>query len=246
VPGLWLCVLLTGGPGPVSASGIALFVLAGLVGTAGGRLLRFLSIERVGASISSALVNLSPLVSSALAVVLLGERVTAPIAAGTAVIVAGTIVLSAGGRRIGVRPAQLVLPLLSAACFGVVSVLRKLGLGGAGPVVGTAVNASAALVAFTAFLLASGQREVMVCRGRGLLHFVIAGIMENAAVLLTIMALGVGAVSVVLPLTGTAPVFVLLLSAVFLRGVEVLNGRVVLGTLLIVAGVYLITALGGS
>jgi uncharacterized membrane protein len=86
----------------------------------------------------------------------------------------------------------------------------------------------------------------MVCRGRGLLHFVIAGIMENAAVLLTIMALGVGAVSVVLPLTGTAPVFVLLLSAVFLRGVEVLNGRVVLGTLLIVAGVYLITALGGS
>jgi uncharacterized membrane protein len=239
-------VFLTGGPGPVSASGLAFFVLAGLVGTAAGRLLRFLSIERVGASISSALINLSPLVSSALAIALLGERVTAPIAAGTAVIVAGAILLSAGGRRIGVRPAQLVLPLLSAACFGVVSVLRKLGLSGAGPVVGTAVNATTAFVAFTAFLAASGQREHMVCRGRGLVHFVIAGIMENAAVLLTVMALGVGAVSVVLPLTGTAPIFVLLLSFVFLKGVEVLNGRVVLGTLLIVAGVYLITAIGGS
>ncbi|HYB44104.1 MAG TPA: DMT family transporter, partial [Candidatus Methylomirabilis sp.] len=86
--GLWAGVLLTGGPGHVSVLGVALFVLAGLVGTAGGRLLRFVSIERVGASVSAAMFNLNPLISSGLAILLLGERVTLPVIAGTVIIVA--------------------------------------------------------------------------------------------------------------------------------------------------------------
>ena len=49
--------------------------------------------------------------------------------------------------------------------------------------------------------------------------------------------------SVVAPLAGTAPIFVLVMSVLFLRGVETLSARVVLGTLLTVLGVYLITAL---
>ena len=60
---------------------------------------------------------------------------------------------------------------------------------------------------------------------------------------LNVVALSLGTVSVVAPLYGTAPIFVLFLSFFFLRGVEALSGRVVLGTLLIVLGVYLITAL---
>jgi drug/metabolite transporter (DMT)-like permease len=93
--GLWIGVPLTGGFGRLSAAGLGFFVLAGLVGTAGGRLLRFVSIEKVGASLAAALINLNPLISSGLAILLLGERVTAPIVAGTAVIVLGTILLSA-------------------------------------------------------------------------------------------------------------------------------------------------------
>ena len=60
------------------------------------------------------------------------------------------------------------------------------------------------------------------------------------------MALGYGAVSVVLPLTAAAPLFVLLFTPLFLRGVEVLTARVAVGTVLIVLGVYLITALSGK
>ncbi len=243
--GLWAAVLLTGGFGQPSAAGFAFFILAGLLGTAGGRLLRFVSIEQVGASIAAALINLHPLVASGLAILLLGERVTAPILAGTVVIVLGTTVLSAGGRRIGFRPWQLALPLLSAACFGAVAILRKLGLDHTGAVVGSAINVTAALVAFGAFLFASGNRSALACRGRSLACFVAAGVAENAAVLLTIEALGAGTVSVVAPLTGAAPIFVLFLSFFFLRGIETLSGRVVVGTLLIVLGVYLITALSG-
>ena len=224
--GLWVGVLAMGGVGRVSAAGLGLFALAGLIGTVGGRLLRFVSIETVGASISAALTNLNPLFASGLAILVLGERVTAPIVSGTAVIVLGTI-------------------LLSATCFGVVAILRKLGLSHMSAITGSAVNVTTALVAYTAFLLASGRGDTMACRGRSLGHFVAAGIAENAGVFLNVVALGLGTVSIVAPLYGSSPIFVLLLSFFFLKGLDLLSGRIVAGTLLIVAGVYLITALSG-
>jgi len=243
--GLWIAVLFTGGLGRPTPGAIALFVLAGLIGTVAGRLLRFFAIEAVGASITGAFMNVTPLVSSGLAIVFLGERVTLPVVAGTLVIVAGATLLSTGGRRLGVRPVQLWLPILSATCFGIVAILRKLGLSGMAPVPGTAVNVTTALVAFTGFLLASGQRDAMTCRGRSLLHFVAAGVTENLGVFLVVVALSVGTVSVVAPLTNVTPLFVIVFSLLFLRGVEALNTRIVGGAVLIVIGACLITALGG-
>lgn len=240
---VWLAVVATGGLGDPSPVSAAVFAAAGLIGTVGGRLLRFIGIETVGASITAALMNLSPLVSSALAIALLGEQVTAPILIGTLVIVAGTTLLSSGGRRTGVRPRLLVIPLLSAVCFGVVAVLRKIGLAGMEPIPGFAVNVTAALIAFTAFLVASRQTGAMRCRRQSLLYFVAAGVAENLSVFLIVAALTVGSVSVVAPLASVSPIFVLVLSFFFLRGIELLNARIVVGTVLIVAGVYLITAL---
>jgi uncharacterized membrane protein len=241
----WVAVAATGGPGPVTASAFAFFVLAGLVGTVAGRLLRFIAIERVGASVSAAIVNLNPLVATILAIALLGEHVTIPIVTGTLVIVAGTILLSMSGQHLGFHPRLLLYPLLSATCFGMVAILRKLGLGGAGPVIGMAMNVTTAAVAVAAFMLASGQRQTLICRGRPLAYFAVAGLMENVAVFLNIVALGMGTVSVVTPLYGTSPIFTLLLSFFFLRGIERLSHRVVIGTVLIVAGIYLLTALTG-
>lgn len=241
----WVAVVVTGGAGPVSTRALGFFVLAGLVGTVAGRLLRFIAIERVGASVSAAIVNLNPLIATLLAIALLGERVTLPIVTGTIVITLGTVLLSMSGRRLGFRPALLVYPLLSALCFGMVSILRKLGLGGAGPIIGMALNVTTALVAFGAFMLASGQRSALICRGRPLVYFAAAGLMENVAVFLNLVALGMGTVSVVTPLYGTSPIFTLMLSFFFLRGIERLTGRVVTGTALIVFGIYLLTALAG-
>jgi uncharacterized membrane protein len=115
-----------------------------------------------------------------------------------------------------------------------------------GPVLGTAINLTAAVIAFSALMLASGHRGIYACRGRPLAHFIFAGLTENAGVFLTIVALSFGAVSVVIPLTATTPIFVLVLAHFFLKGVEVITARVVAGTLLIVLGVYVITALAAG
>jgi drug/metabolite transporter, DME family len=241
VVGLWSAVLLLEPADAYRAAAIPLFMLSGIIGTASGRLLRFVSIEKVGAPVAASIVNLNPFIATGLAIVVLGERVTLPIIGGTCVIVLGTTLLSLSGRRVGFRPVDLLYPLLSASCFGTVAIIRKLGLSQAGPLFGSAVNITTALVAFTAFLLASGNRQAFIWKGRGMVYFMGAGIAENLSVFLVLVAMSLGEVSVVTPLAGTAPLFVLPFTSVFLQGVETLTGRIVMGAMLIVIGVALLT-----
>jgi uncharacterized membrane protein len=238
--GLWSVVLLMVPADAYHWSAVPYFVLSGVVGTAAGRLFRVVAIEKVGAPVAASINNLSPFIASGLAILLLGERVTLPILLGTLVIVLGTILLSQSGRHVGFRVRHLLSPLLSASCFGVVAILRKLGLGHAGPLFDSAINNTAAMVAATVFVLASGKREALVCNGRSLLYFIGGGIAENTGVFLVLVALGFGEVSVVTPLAGTAPLFVLLLTVLFLGG-EQLSGRIVVGAVFIVLGVFLLT-----
>jgi DME family drug/metabolite transporter len=241
VVGLWGAVLLLEPADAYRAAAIPLFMLSGIIGTASGRLLRFVSIEKVGAPVAASIINLNPFIATGLAIVVLGERVTLPIIGGTCVIVLGTTLLSLSGRRVGFRPSYLFYPFLSASCFGTVAIIRKLGLSQAGPLFGSAVNITTALVTFTAFLLASGNRQALVWKGRGTVYFVGAGIAENLSVFLVLVAMSLGEVSVVAPLAGTAPLFVLPFTSVFLKGVETLTGRIVVGAMLIVLGVVLLT-----
>src|SRR5262245_43567209 len=105
--GLWICVFATGGVGEVSSRSLLLFAVAGLVGTVGGRLTRFLAIAKVGAAVSAAGSSLTPLIATFLAILLLGERITLPMLLGTIVITIGTVPLSTSGQRLGFRPWQI-------------------------------------------------------------------------------------------------------------------------------------------
>src|SRR5207244_12607295 len=93
-------------------------------------------------------------------------------------------------------------------------------------------------------VVASGKRGGLRCGRRSLLCFVGGGIAENTGVFLVLVALGFGDVSVVSPLTGTAPLFVLFLAYVFPSGAGMLSGRIVLGAVLIVSGVMLLSRWG--
>lgn len=217
------------------------FALSGLIGTTGGRLFRVLAIQKVGAPVASAVNNMTPLVASGLAILLLGEHVTLPIIGGTLVIVAGTILLSLSGRLAGFRPLDLLYPFIGASCFGTVQILRKLGLASAGPLLGATINVTAALIATTAFVAASGNLGSLRCSRRSLLYFIGGGIAENGGVFLLLLALGFGDVSVVIPLAGTAPLFVLGLAYLIPSERSKLGWRIVAGVALIVLGVGLLS-----
>ena len=241
VIGLWSAVFLFVPREAYSWHAVPYFVLSGALGTTGGRLFRVIAIEKVGAPVAASIGNLTPLMSTGLAILLLGEHVTLPIVMGTLVIVFGTVLLSQSGRHVGFAPRQLVYPFVSASCFAVVAIIRKLGLFHAGPLFGSAVNMAAAMITSTTFVLATGNWGALRCDRRSLLYFAGAGACENTGVLLFLMALGLGEVSVVTPLAGVAPLFVLLLALLFPGAAGKVGWRVVVGAVLIVLGVFLLT-----
>jgi uncharacterized membrane protein len=241
VVGLWSAVLLFVPRAEWDWRGLPYFIVSGVVGTAAGRLFRVAAIEKVGAPVAASIGNLAPLIATGLAILILGERVTVPMLTGTLVIVVGTALLSASGKHVGFPPRYLVYPFLAASCFGLVQIVRKMGLSQAGPLFDAALNITAAMVAATAFVLASGNRRALVCERASLVYLMAGGAAENTGVLLVIVALGLGDVSLVSPLAATAPLFVLLLAFVFPSGVQRLGWRVASGTLLIVLGVFLLT-----
>lgn len=239
--GLWCAVLLFVPRAEWDWSAVPYFVFSGVVGTAAGRLFRTVAIDKVGAPVASAVFNLTPLIATGLAILLLGERVTVPILAGTLVIVAGTVLLSLSGKYIGFAPLHLLYPFGAATCFGIVQIARKMGLSHAGPLFDAAINVSAAMVAATAFVVATGHWRDLRCDRKSALYLIAGGAAENTGVLLLIVALGFGDVSVVTPLIGTAPLFVLLLALLTAGGRRQLSWRVTGAVILIVFGVFLLT-----
>jgi drug/metabolite transporter (DMT)-like permease len=70
---------------------------------------------------------------------------------------------------------------------------------------------------------------------------VLAGVCGSAAMFGLVLSIGLGQVSVVFTLTQSSPIFVILLSVLFLRKLERVTPRVVLGGLMTVGGGILVS-----
>jgi len=79
---LWSAVFATGGVHAVPLVGILLFTLVGIF-QLGVRLLAYTGVEKIGASRSSALQSVSPLISATIAISVLGEHASLLIILGT-------------------------------------------------------------------------------------------------------------------------------------------------------------------
>ena len=74
-----------------------------------------------------------------------------------------------------------------------------------------------------------------------LLFYLPAGVAVSLGMVAIYYALDLGKVTVVIPISSTGPFFALTLSALFLRDVERVTLKIVIGASLIIAGVLLIT-----
>jgi uncharacterized membrane protein len=240
--------LVRGGPvvGHLTAETVGVFVLAGVVGTAVGRLAVFAGVRRVGASVNSAVISARPLFATLLALVALGEPLSPSTAAGVVVIVGGLAVLSTarGGDLRGWTPRDLVFPLAAAGAFAVGNVLRRFGLttSPATALEAVAINEAAALVAVAAYVAARNPGHLRAPR-RSYAYFAVSGVITAGGLLSLFAALALpeGRVALVDPLVATAPLFTAAFAAVFLRDLERVTRGVVAGGVLVVVGVALVT-----
>ena len=226
---------------------LAVFVFAGVIGTALGRITIFVGVDRVGASLNSAILSARPLFATLIALAVLGERLGPVTAAGVVVLVSGLALLtvSKGGDLAGWQPRDLIWPLGAAAMFAVANVARRYGMVSSpiSALEAVTVNETAGLVALLAFVLAQGPREVLTQPRRTYGHFAASGVLTTVAMLSLMTALGLedGRIAIVDPLVATAPLFTIVFAAVLLRDLERVTKGVVAGAGLIVVGAAMIT-----
>jgi drug/metabolite transporter (DMT)-like permease len=223
---------------------MVIFGLVGLFFPAVATLVTFVSNDRLGPTVTSAVSSTAPLFALVAAAIVLGEHIPAKAAFASLGVAAGITLMSwrpaaSGARRLGWA---LLWPISGAMIRGSAQVIAKAGLllwpnPFAAALIGYAVSS---VTVAAADRLPRAERIRIAGQGRA--WFVLTGIFNGAAVLLMYTALSMAPVSLIAPIVATFPLVTAILSAAVLRE-EPLNLRLVAGSALIVAAVaYLLAA----
>lgn len=227
------------------------FIGAGLVGTLMGRLFMYTSISRIGASRATPIVASWALISSVLGILLLGEAVSPVHAVGIVCIVTGVGVIAWEtshenpdnlGRRALII--GILLPVGAAMAYGMEPIFANVGFREGTPApVGLMVKTVAAYLGFSLYLrLHHALPSWRVLRSRNTRYFVLAGVMNTLFLLGYYVGIAIAPVSVVTPILATNTLIVVVLSAAVMpEHLERVTWRLVAASLVVVAGVIVIT-----
>lgn len=224
--------------------GYGVFFIAGVIGSGLGVLVLYQGVDRVGASVNTAVANSRPLFAAIVGFSLLGETLAPATVGGIIVLVVGIVViaLSRGGDIRGWRPVDLLFPLFAAFVFGIGNVIRRYGLTRTDITVfeGIAINAVGGFTVLACYVVVVRGIDVLRAPRRAYGFFTLTGMSTAIALLALFAALERERVAIIDSISATAPLFALLLTALFLRDLEVITRRVLLGALLVVLGGILI------
>ncbi len=227
------------------------FFLSGVFAPLLGRLFQFQGMAKLGANITTPLTLTHPVISVVLAILFLGEEVTWLGLLGALMVVLGSVVVGMQGGQNASRSLQsvsrvyLLLPLLASLSYGISIVFRKIGIDiGSDAVTAAAVTCTSSWLFSTLYVLATGSVGEIRCSRREFGFFVLAGIFSSLGPVLLYAALQFEGLVVIAPLAATTPLFVLLVSYLFIRADEIFTPQVFAGTFATVAGVILVTAYG--
>jgi drug/metabolite transporter (DMT)-like permease len=245
VNALFLCIYvwLFSNSANVWTPAYLIFVMVGIFVPGVARYFIFKGMDRLGAPITSCLTNSSPLFATIFAVLFLHEHPTATNLLGTCSIVTGIVSLSWKGANKTWRSRDLLFPLSAAFLFAARDNVVRFGVQKiADPIVGAAVAALTSFVTMTLiYLIWEEKKPLPPTARRGFTIFAAAGFMNFLSYGFAYTALSMERVSIISPLVNGSSLFVLPLSALFLRDVEAITTRKIAATLLIILGVFLIS-----
>jgi uncharacterized membrane protein len=218
------------------------FFVTGLFAPGISQILFTRAVGVIGPSRTAILVGVSPVLSAAIAVEMLGEPVHAALVLGTLFVVAGGMLLvRERGSRSTLVSLGIVLSLSAALLFAVRDNLVRWAARGnevPGLVAATASLVSAAVVILLVVLL----RANAVARiRRAARPFVPSGLVYGLSYACLYSAFDRGRVTVVAPLVATESLFAVLISMLLLRHTERIGLRLLLATALVVGGGALIS-----
>ncbi len=228
-----------------TSGAVILFAAAGMLRPTLSIALWIEGIKRLGPTLNAALTSSGPVFAAIFGILILGETLTGPIAAGIALVVAGVLVPTLMTRGIMASfPAWAVLlPLGASALRNVAHAITKVGFAEIpSPLFAALVGSVVSLVLVAGQFLIRRQR--VTGQLRDYRYFALSGMITALAVYLLNQALELGQVITVAPLIASSPVFSALLGY-FVFGRETLNWRTLLTIGFVVPGVVLIVRASG-
>jgi drug/metabolite transporter (DMT)-like permease len=240
---LWLYLLLFAGEIDLWEPANLIFVLVGVFVPGVARYFIFKGMNRLGASITSCLTNSTPLFATLFAVAFLQERPTATNILGTLSIVGGIVSLTWKGATKTWRSFDLLFPLTAAFLFGARDNLVRFGLLKIhSPLLGATIAATTSFITMSMlYFLFEETKPLKDSAPKGFKLFAAAGFMNFLSYAFAYTALSMERVSLISPLINGSSLFILPLSALFLRDVERLTPRKIAAVLLVILGVFLIS-----
>ena len=224
-----------------------LFILAGIFSPALVRWLYFISLERIGPSMSSSILSTGPVFTAIIAAIFLKENLTVGVSLGILLIIGGIITferdISSNGKLAVRRKKDLMFAVLASFLVGLAIVIRKMGLNILNePLFGVTVGFTASLVfyAMLCLLFKSMRAEISLNR-KNTLYLCGAGVFLTAGWLTLFYALSHGDAIIVAPLASLHPVMVMGWSYLFFKDMESITLKTVLGVIIVLIGVLLIT-----
>ncbi len=225
--------------------GILWFVAAGFCSHFLSRNLNFISATLIGMARSQILLQVHPIWSALLAVLLFGETITFPIALGTFAIVLGAVLLvqerGAGGKRAPFW--HYLLPLLAAFFFSFAPPLRKFAFQTIpSPAFGIATTAFAgALLQLGSIpFVENHELNPKTWSKKSLWVVLIGGIFNIISAYAFWLAIKNGKLVEVIPINRLSILFLIIFSWIFYQRLERINLRVIAGGLLAVEGAVLV------
>ncbi len=219
------------------------FALGGLFGVFLGRTMLYLSIRRLGSSRASTFKNSAPVVTAVLALLFLGELVSAQRWAGIAMVTVGLALVGNTARQqaVPVTISGLVIASLSAVSYGIRPLFSKVGLELAPvPLTATLISYITATALYLGYFLLKGRLASIRANRRYLGFFTTSGVLQVIGLLFLNYALAQSAVTTVYPISASAPLVTFILSYIVLRNVERLTTWDLTGTAAVVVGVALL------
>jgi drug/metabolite transporter (DMT)-like permease len=241
---MWSYLIATTSLEFLNSPAMIYYLISGCMQPLFARALFYEGITRIGVARAGPLRGSEPLFATAIAITFLGEEPGWLVFLGTILIVASLWLIS--GEQEGEtkwRPIYAALPIGAALISAISQSLRKQALQMIpDPFVAVAVVTTVSLALLLAFVFAAGRAPQLKLRGPGLVFFFCAALIATTAQVANFVALGRGELSVIIPLLNTTPLFTVVFSALFLRKLETVNARILVGAALMVGGVVLITS----
>ena len=244
---LWPLALCFTNLNTINPEGLLLFVFAGLLAPGIARLFYFKGMKAVGISANASIFATYPLYTSIIAILLLGEALTAENWTGLACIIVGVIFVGRSLNNAETRPKNttkkgLIVPILGSLAIAFSQIVRKEGLNiYSEPLLGVAVGYFTSLIVYLLLLAFSKDARASKFSREDLRMFWKPGVGIAAGWLLSFLALSQEMVSIVVPILQTELLFILFFAYIFLRKLEKISFKLIASALLIVVGVILIS-----